>query len=199
MSAVTVEQAGVAEPVTARRRRPVADVLASASDRLRGMDVRNTWQVAAGAVLLPLGVVIILLSWYGSAHTPYVQQQIPYLVSGSFVGLGMMVVGGLLFWAHWLYRIYDQADLHHAERMARQEELFQRLIDAVSTADGPRRAARTQPVSEAGALDLVATANGTNVHRADCPIVARHPDGLRRVAADEAESRPACRICLPTT
>ncbi|HEY2430438.1 MAG TPA: hypothetical protein VGI06_15970, partial [Acidimicrobiales bacterium] len=100
--------------------------------RMQNIDLRSTWQVAAGSFLVPLGVVVILVSWYGSAHTAYVQQQIPYLVSGSFIGLGLMFVGGLLYWAHWLYRIYDQADLNHAAAMARQEELMERLIDAVT-------------------------------------------------------------------
>ena len=80
-------------------------------------DLRNTWQVAAGAILIPMGVIIILIAWYGSAHARVVQQQIPYLVSGSFIGLGFMVVGGFLFFSHWLYRMYDQAALHHEEQL----------------------------------------------------------------------------------
>ncbi len=89
-------------------------------------DIRNGWQVIAGAILIPLGVVFILLGWYGAAHARVVQQQIPYMVSGSFVGLGCMIVGGLLFWGHWLYRIYDQADLHHEEQ--------QRVLETIAAA-----------------------------------------------------------------
>ena len=59
------------------------------------LDLRNGWQVVAGSILIPLGVVLIMIGWYGAAHARVVQQQIPYLVSGSFVGLGCMVVGGL--------------------------------------------------------------------------------------------------------
>ena len=182
-----------------RAGRPAADVFALLADRVQRVDVRNTWQVAAGAVLMPLGVAVILLAWYGSAHTPYVQQQIPYLVSGSFVGLGLMIVGGLLFWAHWLYRIYDQADLHHADMVARQERLFQDMIDALLVAGGSagrRAAAPSSPVA-AGGEGLVVTASGTIAHRADCPVVARHSDGLRRLDDDEAASWPPCRICRP--
>jgi hypothetical protein len=50
-----------------------------------------------GSVLIPLGVIFIMLGWYGAARARVVQQQIPYLLSGSFVGLGCMVVGGLFF------------------------------------------------------------------------------------------------------
>ncbi len=167
----------------------------SALTKLQGIDLRSTWQLAVGSVLVPLGIVIILIAWYGSAHTPYVQQQIPYLVSGSFIGLGMMLVGALLYWAHWLYRMYDQADLHHQAAMARQEELFERLVQAIGTVDRPQHVA-----ADNGALPeevLVATATGSNVHRPDCPIVARHPAGLRRLTWSTAGDRAPCRICQP--
>lgn len=224
--------AGKAARAAGRRDRPSpAELIAAAADRFRRTDLRNTWQVAAGAVLVPLGVVVIAIAWYGSAHTPYIQQQIPYLVSGSFVGLGFMVVGALLYWAHWLYRIYDQADLHHVERMQRDQQLFDLMQAALSSRDrGPQpvpdpgldpRAARktagaltaglpgangSSPAGPGGAdlldpqsqdAELVATASGTNVHRRDCPIVARHPAGARRLTAADANGRPPCRICHP--
>ncbi|HET6810566.1 MAG TPA: hypothetical protein VFH50_06115 [Acidimicrobiales bacterium] len=193
------EGAGLADG----RRRSPGEVLGAASERFNRLDLRNTWQVAAGSLLVPLGVVVILIAWYGAAHASVVQQQIPYLVSGSFVGLGLMIVGGLMYWAHWLYRIYDQADLHHAERLVRDQQLFQ-LIEAAL-------AGQTTPVPGAvhgvvpgvvaaggtGSRELVATATGTNVHRADCPVALRHPEGLQRLSADEAAGRPPCRICRP--
>lgn len=171
---------------------------ADAADRFRRLDLRNTWQVGAGAVLVPLGIVIVLLAWYGAAHSPYVQGQIPYLVSGSFIGLGLMIVGGLLYWAHWLYRIYDQADLHQAEQVARDRQLIE-LLEAVVAGGGPQGARTGAPAAMplAETNGLVSTATGSNVHRPDCPIVARHRAGLRSVSAAEAKGRPACRICQP--
>jgi hypothetical protein len=173
--------------------------------RARRIDARSTWPVAVGALLVPVGIVLILLAWYGSAHTPYIQQQIPYLVSGSFIGLGLMILGGLLYWSHWLYRVYDQANLHHELEMERQEELFARLIDAVSAAGGRADAARAvtdearprdhrSPVEASGGV-LVATATGTNAHRPNCPVVRRHPEGLRTLTAAELRDAKPCRIC----
>jgi hypothetical protein len=159
--------------------------------------------VAAGSILVPLGVVVILIAWYGAAHASVVQQQIPYLVSGSFVGLGLMIVGGLLYWAHWLYRIYDQADLHHAEQAARDQQLLQLIEVALQGRAAPSGVPAANPSAAAqsgaptGARELVATATGTNVHRADCPVAVRHPEGLQRLSADEAAGRPPCRICRP--
>lgn len=93
-------------------------------------DIRRTWQAGVGAVCIPLGLIIILFAWYGAAHTPYVQQQIPYLTSGSFIGLGVMVIGGFFFWAQWLYRIYDQADLQHEEQMKALEQLTRAVLES---------------------------------------------------------------------
>lgn len=169
----------------------VGSRLGGLAGRLKGADARSTWPVAVGALLVPMGIVIILLAWYGSAHTPYIQQQIPYLVSGSFIGLGLMVLGGLMYWAHWLYRVYDQAHLHHTIEMQRQEVLFERLIEAV--ASGRRPAGEPVTTSEEGGL--VATATGSNAHFPDCPIVRRHPTGLRPLTVEQAKVARPCRIC----
>jgi hypothetical protein len=145
-------------------------------------DLRNTWQIAAGAILLPLGLIIILIAWYGAAHARVPQQQIPYMVSGGFIGLGLMIAGGLMFWAHWLYRIYDQADVHHRE-----------LLDAISKLNGG--GASGAPAVDA-ATDLVATRSGTNFHRPDCTVVAGRA-GVRRVSPAQAKKMQPCRICEP--
>ena len=153
------------------------------------LDLRNSWQVIAGSVLIPLGVVFIMIGWYGAAHARVVQQQIPYLVSGSFVGLGCMVVGGLLFWGHWLYRIYDQADLHHEEQ--------QRLLELIAASLVPPRPATAADVEAGPPSALYATASGTVYHRADCAVIAHHPDDLRVLAAGGLSGMRPCQICLP--
>lgn len=168
-------------------------------------DVRNTWQVVAGSVLIPLGVIFILIAWYGAAHAKVDQQQIPYLISGGFVGLGCMIVGGLLFWGHWLYRIYDQADLHHES----QQQLLRELIGALgahtaaANVAGAAPAAPVNPGSAGGgssdAVDgaLYATNSGTVYHRSGCPVIAHHPTDLR-VLSSPSGLRP-CQICDPTS
>ena len=155
-----------------------------------GFDVRNSWQVIAGSFLVPAGVVIILIAWYGAAHTRYVQQQIPYLVSGAFIGLGCMVLGGLLYWAHWLYRIYDQADLNHEEMMKAFEQTLRVVADRLTTSGGQG------PGAGAGVGGFVATATGSVYHVPSCPVVAHHGEGLRSPGPDELAAMEPCRICL---
>jgi hypothetical protein len=162
-------------------------------------DLRNTWQVAAGAILIPLGVIIILIAWYGSAHARVVQQQIPYLVSGSFIGLGCMVVGGFLFFGHWLYRMYDQAELHHEEQLRALQAI---AAGAAWPAAGGSRAAGAVPTvaSGPGPVGLgsyYATATGTVYHRADCAVIAHHPDDLRVLGANGLSGLLPCQICAP--
>jgi hypothetical protein len=161
-------------------------------------DVRNSWQVIAGAILIPLGVVLILLGWYGAAHARVVQQQIPYMVSGSFIGLGCMIVGGLLFFGHWLYRIYDQADLQHEETQRVLETIAAALL--AQRGDGSGVTGEPAPVAATGepaSTTFYATAAGTVYHRADCAVIAHHPDDLRVLGSDGVVGLRPCQICAP--
>jgi hypothetical protein len=166
-------------------------------ERLRadGIDLRNTWQVVAGALLLPIGVAVIVLGWHGAAHGRVDQQQIPYLISGGILGLAAVMIGGFFFWAHWLYRIYDQADLHHREAMREQAELYRALLAAVGqwpVAGAPGASAATSDQA------YVATPTGSLYHLASCPVVASRPS-LRMITRAQARSMKACRICEPAS
>jgi hypothetical protein len=176
-------------------------------------DVRNSWQVIAGALLIPLGVVFILLGWYGAAHARVVQQQIPYMVSGSFIGLGCMIVGGLLFFGHWLYRIYDQADLHQEEQMKVLEGILAALGGSGLGSAGSTGARPPVTHDDGGSGSGVpeaagpgrgspgaayyATSSGTVYHRADCAVVAHHPEELRVLGPEGVASMRPCQICSP--
>ena len=179
-------------------RRPGARRVRRASgDSPGGLDVRNTWQVLAGSVLVPLGVALILMAWFGASHTPYVQQQIPYLVSGSFAGLGCMVLGGLLYWAHWLYRLYDQADLHHEEQIKALHQTLLVIAERVGAPEGSGTVpAATSSSDTEGARRFVRTVEGSTYHDPTCPVVAHHPGDVRPVAGDPDGLEP-CRICTP--
>jgi hypothetical protein len=165
-------------------------------------DLRNTWQVAAGAILIPLGVIIILIAWYGSAHARVVQQQIPYLVSGSFVGLGCMVVGGFFFFGHWIYRLWDQADLQHEETLRALEAIAAALAGSAPRVAMGGTAAGVVPTmapgpGPGGLGSYYATATGTVYHRADCAVIAHHPNDLRVLGADGLSGLLPCQICAP--
>jgi hypothetical protein len=143
----------------------------------------------AGAVLLPAGLIVIGLGWYGVAHTPYEYDQNAYIVSGGILGLGITFVGGFLYFGSWLARV--AADQKESQRQLSDTLLL--LADAVSqntaAAAGARPAARQR---DAGSV-LVVAGNGTTVHRADCDLVAGRDD--LRPAGPDAPNLTRCRLC----
>ena len=160
--------------------------------RPQELDLRNTWQVIAGAILLPLGIAVIILGWHGAAYGNVDQKQIPYLISGGILGLGIMLVGCFFYWGHWLYRIYDQADLHHQEQMREQREFMRALLEA-----GHQPRAGGGFASATNGSGFVATPTGSNFHTAGCPIIATRAGSLRPVSEEEASGMRPCRVCEP--
>ncbi len=76
----------------------------------------RTW-LLAGIGLGALGVVAILIAWFGASGTAIVAEQIPYLISGGLLGLGLIIAGAALFVRYslsrylrfWLVRyLYEQ-------------------------------------------------------------------------------------------
>jgi hypothetical protein len=171
--------------------------------KLRELDLRGTWQVVAGAILLPLGVAVIIIGWHGAAYGNVDQKQIPYLISGGILGLAIVVVGCFFFWAHWLYRIHEQAEIHHEEALREQREQMKLLIDALAAGGGRGPAGAVPPgvpVSANGrsaGRTFVATATGTNFHTAGCPMVANRGGTLRTISEQEAGEMKPCRVCEP--
>jgi hypothetical protein len=146
----------------------------------------------AGAVLLPLGLVVIILGWYGAAHTPYAYDQLSYLVSGGLLGLGLTFCGGFLYFGAWLARIAaDQRD-----SSKRLSDTLLVLADVVSRSAAGASAAALSPAAERdpGAV-LVVAGEGTTVHRADCALIASRDD--LRAAGPDAAGLTACRLCRP--
>src|SRR4051794_41187687 len=135
----------------------------------------------AGAVLLPGGLVVIGLGWYGTAHTAYEYNQNAYLMSGGILGLGITLVGGFLYFGSWLARMA----LDQKESQQQISEALNKLADAVlkssaaaevaqaaevaAPAPAAKRASRAAAAparpKDAGAT-LVVAGTGTTVHRA---------------------------------
>ena len=118
-----------------------------------------------------------------------VQQQIPYLVSGSFVGLGCMVVGGFFFWGHWLYRIYDQADLHHEEQ--------QQILELIAASLMGRRAGASYQGStqELPVGDWYAMMLGDGARPVGLRGRRANPDDWRVLGPDGLAGMRPCQIC----
>lgn len=146
--------------------------------------VDRTMSVVA-AVLLPLGLLVILLGWYGAAHTPYLFEQVPYLISGGLLGLGLVTGAGLLYFGGWV------AKSAAAQQRAAEETLA--LLREIR--DGLGAAPRAAAAGANGHLGFVATARGSMWHRPDCAVVAGRKD-LHEVGPDGDGLQP-CSLCDP--
>src|SRR3954468_17580242 len=124
-------------------------------------------------LIIGLGLLAIGIGWNGAAggggQVPIKQAdgttikitdsraQFPWLLSGGFLGLGLIVVGSAL--------LVSQS--HRADR-ARLEDKFDEVIDALGT--GVRRTAAPRDVSG------LVVAGSSSYHRPDCRLVEGRED-----------------------
>ena len=86
---------------TARREERLLRLLerASASSRF---NLGERWLFALGGALVIAGFVVVLIGWAGASRTVLVAGQIPYLISGGMIGLGLVFLGAFLYFGHWV-------------------------------------------------------------------------------------------------
>lgn len=149
-----------------------------------------------GSVLAVLGLFAIFVGWYGAAHSPYLFQQVPYLISGGLFGVALVFLGSIFYFSHWLTELVKESRTQSAALV----EAINRLEDTVRQQSAQDRQVLTEAVAPdvttngSRAYDLVATGKGTMAHRPDCVVVAGKR-GLRRV--DVAEALEPCKLCDP--
>ena len=107
---MSTQRDDVAARVTARRER-FRGAVARLSERAQSTQLLRML-VLPGAFFVLAGFVLMFLGWYGAAHTARQIEQIPYLISGGFVGLGLVFIGGLTLacalWMSMLQRFNDE-------------------------------------------------------------------------------------------
>lgn len=163
----------------------------SGSAPLRGDNARliQVGLFVAGAILLPVGIIVICLGWYGIANTPYQYDQLVYIVSGGLLGLGITFVGGFLYFGAWIARV--GADLKDADK--RLSDTLLVLADSITHAVAGTQAVSAGPQRDARSV-LVVAGNSTTVHRADCQLLEGRND---LTPAGPASGLTACRLCRP--
>lgn len=165
--------------------------LRHAVSRLRsrgGGGTMERWLMIAGGGMIVVGVPVIVLGWYGASRTPYVFEQVPYLISGGLLGLTLALLGGLFYFAYWITRQIQETRRQSdqtREALGEIKDLLARGVIA-TTADKARAT---------GNGAFVATEKGTMFHKADCVIVAGRED-LRDVEPGASGLEP-CKICEP--
>jgi hypothetical protein len=131
----------------AARRVRFREAVARLSERAQSTELLRML-LLPGAFAVVGGFIFMFFGWYGASRTPRGIEQVPYLISGGLIGLGLVFVGALLlacaFWMSMLQRFSEEAE----ERAdARLRELAERLSGdpRVSRSSTKRSPARRAP------------------------------------------------------
>ena len=147
--------------------------------------MRRTWGNLGGQLglgLIGIGILIIGLAWNGAAGVDFVQGQVPYLLSGGFLGLALVVFGAAL-----LVVQSNRRDRSLLELQLRDlNTAVARLANAVGSSAGATN----------GNPDRVVIGS-SSYHRPDCRLVADKGLPSTTLEAARAEGLDACRVCQP--
>jgi len=150
---ITTEEQG-------RQRRAISNRLAGLARAVEGtrrgsrFDIRQL-MLASGATCMALGIVAIVLGWYGAAHSSYLFQEIPYLISGGLLGVALVAGGGFLFFASWFVRMIE--DNHrYAARVEQTLSRVDHVLGAIAT-DAAAAASDEDPRLSEGATRIGAS------------------------------------------
>lgn len=195
----------VAEPVStdsvhARREERLMRMLerASASSRF---NLGERWLFALGGALVVAGFVAIVIGWVGTSRTVLESGQIPYVVSGGLLGLGLVFLGSFLYFGHWVAVLVRESRERGAEdredlALVRQGlEEVNRSLGAVSAALTASWSAVDDSVHHPPAEQAVYS-NGTSAdHSADIGADVTSPVLLATMTGTMAH-RPGCRALI---
>ena len=136
---------------------------------------------ALGAVaLLIVGIVFVILGWYGAAHTNIFTEQIPYLISGGLLGVALIVVAGFLA---------SSASLERANDQLRRD--FSRAMSSMGTG------AYTNGERSEGPADgrVFVVAGGKSYHEAGCPMVEGKDSSAISLRKAIDSGYVTCKLC----
>lgn len=140
-----------------------------------------------GLAFVVIGFVVIAKAWDGAASKQYIQQMFPYLLSGGFLGLGLVITGATLLFLATV----------RAERQVltdRYEEMSTLLSRNLS-----RLALSANGAATSGEQVL---AGATAYHRPGCRVLQGKENlNLMTISLEQAvaEGLEACRVCDPPT
>lgn len=151
--------------------------------------VRARWANMAGRLGLgfsALGFLVILKAWDGAAGLDYAQGQLPYLLSGGGIGLGLIIIGASVL----------VSDSHRRDRVALETKLDELLV-ALDRAPAAPATAASAPASTRAPRGMV-IAGRSSFHKPDCRLVAGRDDGDQMTKNDAVDAGlTACRVCKP--
>jgi hypothetical protein len=180
----------IAQPSSATaarsRQRSLVEAISSMGGRLVKITLEGLF-LTLGALCLPIGIVTIILGWYGAAHTGHIYEQNDYLISGGLLGLGIIFIGGFLYFGYWMTR-----------QIRATETTGQQMLRALERLQGDNGGASSAAVGAGTAAAgevLVVTEHGSMLHRPTCPAVAQR--SVRIVDRTQTADFQPCAVCQP--
>lgn len=136
-----------------------------------------------GLVLIVAGFIVIAKAWDGAAGKTRVDSQFPYVLSGGFMGLGLVITGCALLFLSTV----------RAER-----QVLTQKFDEMSTLLARNLGRLAISSNGSGGSSEQVVAGGDAYHREDCTILVGKT-GLAKlsVAQAAAEGLKPCRACDP--
>jgi hypothetical protein len=89
-----------------------------------------------GLAAMPVGLLLVIVGYIGASGTTDFSSQIPYLISGGVLGLGLIVVGAVLFLRYslarylrfWLLRLIYEERTRSEQQVAALDRLGDLLV-----------------------------------------------------------------------
>lgn len=136
-----------------------------------------------GLVFVAVGFVIMGFAWNGAAEKVRVDSQFPYLLSGGFIGLGLVITGVTMLI---LSTIRSERELM-TQRWEEMTTLLGRNLSRLQFSSNGKGSSGDQVV-----------AGATAYHRIGCKVL-EGKDGLMTVTLEQAaaEGLEPCRVCEP--
>lgn len=136
-----------------------------------------------GLLFVTAGFVVIGKAWDGAASINFTTGQFPYLLSGGFMGLGLVITGCTLLLLSTV----------RGERQVLTEKLDE--VTRLLTRSLTRMGASSNGLAASGEQVV---AGETTYHRADCKIL-QGKGGLVTLTLEQAaaEGLGRCRVCEP--
>ncbi|MEX2292468.1 MAG: hypothetical protein WD691_01670 [Acidimicrobiales bacterium] len=190
---ITTESNSSDDELVARREQRFAEGVRSLRAGAAAFRLDERLFMVLGGALIPMGAIVVLLGWWGAAHSTYVFDQIPYVISGGLLGVGMIFLGAFFYFTHWVTQLV-QDNRRQATALLDALQRLETQVTALGQpgATGVVKASHGVAALASGDDTLVATARGSMAHRPDCAVVVGK-SGLRRVSASDGLAD--CRLC----
>jgi len=146
--------------------------------------MNNLWSRLGGVLGIAYcvaGFFLIFLGWNGAATYDRVPAQLPYVVSGGFGGLGLIVLGSALI-------------------IAQSRRGTGVVATAPTAPTAPTASSAAVPAAVGLGGEETVVAGPTSYHRPGCRVIEGQADlTTMTLSAASASGRTPCRVCTPTT